>query len=234
MNYKKALLIFQIFIHVIFLAGLFLFPIAKIFCFIVISQVIYVGFCGTVYFHRVVSHKNPIYPFIDKILLFVSWLGVSGSVIAWVGTHRKHHRYTDSERDPHSPTHMGRLRAYWYSSGDEDIVRYIPDLLRNPLYLLQHKHYFKVLLVIHFIGLIFLTPLWYWGLLVTPAFLMWFAGSSVNALCHDDHGPINNPFLGILHAGEGWHKNHHSHPNANSFRHWTDWGYYIHKLIKRP
>lgn len=233
MNFRKGLLIFQIYTHLGFLAGLYLFPIKQTLLFILVSQIIYVGFCGTVYFHRVVSHKNAIEPFVERILLFISWLGVSGSVIAWAGTHRKHHRFTDSENDPHSPTHMGRLKAYWYSSGSDDIIRYVPDLLRNSLYVAQHKHYFKVLLIVHLAGVLLLPPLWYWGLLITPAFLMWFAGSSVNALCHDRRGPKNIPLLGFLHAGEGWHKHHHDQPKEASFQHWSDWGFYIFKMIRK-
>lgn len=232
MNFRKVLLAFQIFIHLSFLLGLLFVPLKMAIPFILVSQVVYVGFCGTVYFHRVIAHRNEIHPWINRALLFLSWLGVSGSVIAWAGTHRKHHRLSDSERDPHSPVHRGIFRTYWYSSGDEDIVKYVPDLLRQKLFLFQHKHYFKFLVGIHILGFLTLPLHFYWGFLIVPAFLMWFAGSTINVFCHNSLGPINIPVLGFLHAGEGWHKNHHASPALCNFGHKGDWGYLLYNLIK--
>ncbi len=233
MDFKKTLLGVQIYVHLVFLAGLFYVPWPLSIATIIMSQIIYVGLCGTVYYHRVVAHKNPIIPWIENGLLFLSWIGASGSAIAWAGTHRKHHRYVDTEKDPHCPKYVGVLRAYWYSSGGDDIVRYAPDLLRKPLYLFQHKYYFLFLLIAHGLGLLVLSFQMYWAFLVVPAFLMWFAGSTVNVFCHDKNGPINIPLLGVIHAGEGWHSNHHQNPTNGSFQHWSDWGQYLFKLIRR-
>lgn len=233
LSFKTALLLSQVYAHLAFLAGLFYFPLKFSLPVIAVCQVLFVGACGTAYYHRTVSHKNSLHPLVESFLMFLSWAGVSGSVIAWAGTHRMHHRYADTEKDPHSPIHRGLFRSYWDSSGNEDIVRYVPDLLRNKLYLFQHKHYFKFLIALHLLGYFALPLQWYWGLLITPAFLMWFAGSSVNAFCHTKRGSINIPILGYLHAGEGWHKNHHEQPSNSSFRHWADWGGHIHFLLRK-
>ena len=37
-------------------------------------------------------------------------MGLQGSPITWVSTHRYHHQFVDSERDPHSPT-----AGFWFS-----------------------------------------------------------------------------------------------------------------------
>lgn len=233
MNFKQTLLSTQIYAHIVFLIGLFTISWHISLPIIIISQIIYVGFCGTVFFHRTVAHKNSLNPVIEKILLIISWLGMSGSALAWAGTHRKHHRYSDTEKDPHCPIHHGRLKAYWYSSGNEDIIRYVPDLLRKPWYIFQHTHYFKILLIVHIVGLLLLPFYVYWSILIVPAFLMWFAGSSVNIFCHDKNGPRNIGLLGYIHAGEGWHANHHNDPANTSFKHPADWGGIIHNIIKR-
>lgn len=232
MNFRKALLFIQLYAHLIFFIGLFMLPLYFTIPVIIVSQIIYVGMCGTAFFHRTLSHKNQIHPTIEKILLLLSWIGASGSAIGWVGTHRKHHRYSDTEKDPHSPVHHGILKTYWYSSGNEDVIRYVPDLLRKPLFLFQHQHYFKVLILLHIITILVLPFEWYWCLLIAPAFLMWFAGSTINLFCHDKTGPINVPILGYINAGEGWHKNHHDQPANQSFRHWADWGGHLQQLMK--
>lgn len=232
MNFKKILLFSQIYIHIVFIIGLVYLPLSFSLPTIIFCQIIFVGLCGTVFYHRVIAHKNPIKPWIEKILLMLSWLGTSGSAIAWAGTHRKHHRFTDTNRDPHSPVHHGIFKTYWYSSGDHDIIRYIPDLFRKPWYVFQHQNYFKVLLILHLLFLLFLPLTWYWACLVTPAFLMWFAGSTVNVFCHDSAGPKNIGILGLIHAGEGWHKNHHISPGNPNFNHPLDWGYKLFNMIK--
>lgn len=232
MDFRKYLLATQIYIHVAFIIGLFSLPIVVSIPTILIAQIIFVGLCGTVFFHRVVAHKNKIHPVTEKILILLSWIGASGSAVAWAGTHRMHHRFSDSERDPHSPKYHGKIKAYWMSSGDSSIVRYVPDLLRNNWYVFQHKNYFKVLTLLHVFGLIFLPLSFYWMILVVPAFLMWFAGSTINVFCHDDAGPRNISLLGYLHAGEGWHRNHHEQPANFSFRHPGDWGAMIYNMIR--
>jgi stearoyl-CoA desaturase (delta-9 desaturase) len=220
-----------LYIHALFFIGLFIVPWEIAVIGIIVSQIIYVGFCGTSFFHRIVAHKNYINPVTEKIMIILSWVGLSGSAIAWAGTHRKHHRFSDSEKDPHCPIHQGKLKAYWYSSGSSDIVKYIPDLLRKDWYRFQHNYYFRVALLAHLLGWIFLPFTAYWLLLVVPAFLMWFAGSTINIFCHDRTGPKNLKFLGLLHAGEGWHKNHHTDPKSIDFGHRFDWGKYTYRIL---
>lgn len=232
MNLRLQLLISQIYIHIIFLYGILNFPVSNTIPVIIICQIIFVGLCGTVFYHRIVAHKNTVRPWIEKILLLLSWLGLSGSAIAWAGNHRKHHRFSDTEKDPHSPFHHGKFKTYWFSSGSEDIIRYVPDLLRKKWYIFQHKYYFKILLATHLILFTCLPLFWYWTILIVPAFLMWFAGSTINVFGHDNNGPRNISLLGIIHAGEGWHKNHHLSPSNPNFNHPLDWGFKLYNIIK--
>jgi fatty-acid desaturase len=233
MNNRLTLLVVQIYIHMAFLLGLLYFSATFSLISILVCQIVFVGLCGTVYYHRVVTHKNPIKPFLEKFLLFLSWVGCSGSAIAWAATHRMHHRFSDTEKDPHSPQHVGKLHAYWWSSGAEKSIRYVPDLLRNPLYVWQHAHYFTVLLAYHIIVMALLPLSIYWAICIVPAFCMWFAGSMVNILGHDSLGPINSNILGLMFAGEGWHKNHHVDPSSPKFNSKGDWGHMIYGLIRR-
>ncbi len=233
MSYKQKLLYTQIYLHLVFVLGLIWLPLTLTVPTIILSQIVYVGLCGTMLFHRTISHKNPINPVAEKVLLLLSWLGATSSAIAWSGVHRKHHRYSDTDKDPHSPIILGRFKSYWQlSEGDKDIIRYVPDLLKKPLYVFQHKYYFQVLHSLHILGLVLLPLQYYWMLLVVPAVLMWMGGSLINVFCHDKAGPTNIALLGFFNAGEGWHKNHHEQPGNPSFRHWADWGGHIHQILK--
>lgn len=212
---------------------MFYVPLQMVIPALIIAQIIFVGFCGTVLFHRTVAHKNKVNPYIEKGLLLLSWVGATSSAVAWAGAHRKHHRYSDTDKDPHSPILLGKFNAYWQlSNNNKDLIKYVPDLLRNPWYVFQHKHYFKVLLGLHLSSIILLPYNYYYCLLIIPGFLMWFSGSMINIFCHNKKGPTNNLLLGLFVGGEGWHKNHHEDPANPSFRHVFDWGGKIHSLIK--
>jgi|GEM_PF-1386449 stearoyl-CoA desaturase (delta-9 desaturase) len=231
MNFRLVLLFAQILIHVVFVYGLFKFSLTSTLPVIILCQIIFAGLCGTVFFHRVVTHKNKINPIAENILLALSTIGLSGSALAWAATHRTHHRFSDTEKDPHSPKHIGYFKTYWYSSADATSLRYVPDLLRKKAFLFQHRYYFQINLVYHLIVLFTMPFYVYWAICIVPGFVMWFTGSVTNCLSHDIRGPRNNALLGIAMAGEGWHKNHHTDPSNPSFKSNLDWGHWLYKLV---
>lgn len=59
-------------------------------------------------YHRYLTHRafkanRPL-----KIVLAIAGsLAIQGNVVQWVADHRRHHRYTDQENDPHSPWRYG-------------------------------------------------------------------------------------------------------------------------------
>src|SRR4051794_25925873 len=81
---------------------------------IAIALVFYVisGLGVTVGFHRYFTHgsfkaKRPL-----KIALGIAGsLSLEMSVLDWVATHRKHHKFSDKDGDPHSPWRFGT--GFW-------------------------------------------------------------------------------------------------------------------------
>jgi stearoyl-CoA desaturase (Delta-9 desaturase) len=58
----------------------------------------------TVGFHRLFTHRSfKTTRGVRALLAVLGSMAVEGPVIEWVSTHRKHHRYSDAEGDPHSP-----------------------------------------------------------------------------------------------------------------------------------
>ena len=232
MNFRLILLISQIYIHILFFYGLYNFSATFTIPVIVVSHIIFSGICGTVFFHRVVAHKNSIKPIYENLLLAISTIGLSGSALAWVATHRMHHRYSDTIRDPHCPKYNGLLKTYFYSSADSSSIRYVVDLLKDKRYTLQHKYYFHINIVYHTLLFVMLPFHLYWMACIVPGFVMWFTGSIINCFSHNSSGPTNNDILGFLFAGEGWHKNHHLHASNPQFNIKYDWGYKFYTLLK--
>ena len=126
--------------------------------------------------------------------------------------------------------------------------RYARDLLRDPFYVMleRRKNWIKVTLVpwlvLFFAGagfelasgrswldaFQFGSSLFVWGGALRTAFV-WHTTWAVNSVTHvwgyrtyntpDDSR--NNPLIGLLAAGEGWHNNHHADPT--SARHGHKW-----------
>jgi stearoyl-CoA desaturase (delta-9 desaturase) len=105
------------------------------------------GFGITVGFHRLFTHRS----FKTSRPMRVLWavlgsMALEGPVIEWVAYHRRHHRFSDAEGDPHSP-HVGHgsgvlgaVRGLFYAHvgwvlfSDEpaEEERYAPDLIADP------------------------------------------------------------------------------------------------------
>lgn len=205
----------------------------------------------TVGFHRYFTHKsfetNKVIVAALGILGSMTW---QGSVIKWVEMHRKHHQFSDRHDDPHSPhqagdglwgwlkgafhSHMG-----WFFSVDPpDLHKYAPDLRANKMIrVISDLFVFWAALSIIIPGLIALavTGTWkgallgaLWGGLVR-VFLLHHVTWSVNSICHlwgkkefrSHDESRNNPIVGILALGEGWHNTHHAFPT--SARHGLRW-----------
>lgn len=77
---------------------------------------IVIGFGTTVGSHRLFTHRTyRAKPLLKFFLLFLQTMSGQEPVIRWVRDHRVHHKYTDTDADPHNSTrgfffcHMGWL-----------------------------------------------------------------------------------------------------------------------------
>jgi len=141
----------------------------------------------------------------------------------WAAHHRAHHRYTDTDRDPHTP-----LRGFWWShvgwilSGQYGTTDYeaIEDFARYPELRFLNRHDWigpwSLAVVSFMIG--------GWSGLFVGFFgstvLLWHATFTVNSFAHVfgrrryDTNDLSRNSLGValLTGGEGWHNNHHHYP----------------------
>ena len=200
-----------------------------------------VGMSGT--YHRLLSHKSYVAPkWWEYLGTILATIGGTGSSIAWCAVHREHHRFTDTDKDPHSPHAKGFLKVQFLSMFHQPNVRYVPDLLRSSFHVNMHKYYWAVHIVyasiLYIIDPFALVYAW-----LVPSFILWHAGSSINTFSHtvgwQDYETkdtsTNHPILGILMWGEGWHNNHHAFPADYRFgKKWwqIDTTRYLIELVK--
>ncbi|XVE52222.1 hypothetical protein DITRI_Ditri02bG0105700 [Diplodiscus trichospermus] len=65
----------------------------------------------TLSFHRNLSHRSFKLPkWVEYLFAYCGVQALQGNPIDWVRTHRYHHQFCDSDRDPHSP-----IEGFWFS-----------------------------------------------------------------------------------------------------------------------
>ena len=120
--------------------------------FTLIGWILIAGLGVAVGYHRVFSHNtHPDLPkWKENIILFCGTLSGEGSSISWTAIHRGyHHRYSDTDKDLHSPIHGKFYSAFtWTTKITENNpinMRYAANLLRKPNHIWFHNNQFKIL-----------------------------------------------------------------------------------------
>ncbi|MDF9813631.1 fatty acid desaturase [Streptomyces sp. SPB162] len=198
----------------------------------------------TIGFHRYFTHgafkaKRPL-----RIALAVAGsLAVEGPVVRWVADHRKHHKYSDADGDPHSPWRYGEtvpalMKGLWWAhigwmfdTERTPQEKYAPDLMKDPAIRMISRQFLAFTLVSLAIpplvgGLVTMSwtgafSAFFWGSLIRVG-LLHHVTWSINSICH---AVGNRPFksrdrsgnvwwLAILSCGESWHNLHHAEPTS--------------------
>ena len=184
-------------------------------------------FAITGFYHRYFSHRTfrasrPV----QFILALVGSSATQRGPLWWAAHHRKHHRYSDTELDVHSPRQHGFWWSHmgWITSAENfpTDLREVRDFARYPE--LRWLDRFDILVPVLLATTLFLiggAPWLIWGYFVSTVAL--FHGTSlINSLAHrmgrrrydtgDDSR--NSLVLALVTLGEGWHNNHHKYPGA--------------------
>jgi stearoyl-CoA desaturase (Delta-9 desaturase) len=170
-------------------------------------------------------------------------LSIEKPVITWVADHRRHHKYSDKDGDPHSPWRFGAdARALakglafahigWMFEGDvTSEEKFCPDWLADSD-VSAISRWFPGLVAASLLAPPLIGGLWsmswqgavtafFWATLVRIAFLHHITWS-INSICHTfgktdfevRDKSRNVSWLAILSFGESWHNLHHSDPTC--------------------
>lgn len=161
--------------------------------------------------HLYFGHKIYQDSFKDKILsiIYVIVLGQASPMqLAYV--HRMHHKYCDTDKDPHSPKYIGRLNVYF--------LNWRKMHLEPSIILDYRKSSFQKWLTKHFLKLhyLFLFVIWsfggviYAGLISSIVVFNFHYSSITNTFSHSTEGPINNHKIRMIMPWGYKHKDHHN------------------------
>ena len=184
----------------------------------------------TVYLHRSLSHRSlTLAPGVRFACRVITWLTTGMKPREWVAVHRKHHAFTDTERDPHSPRVLGFARVQFANAALYRRVARDPMTVARYARDLPPDRWDRVLFDRAFlglglgVGLLILALGWQLGLLAAGVHASYYllAGGAINAVGHRfgrrpfDNGATNNQWLAWIVVGEGLHNNHHAQATSS-------------------
>lgn len=192
----------------------------------------------TVGYHRLLAHRSyQCNKLFEYFWILGGYFAYQGSPIWWSAIHRAHHKYSDTDLDPHSP----KKGIYWALVGwmlegkypdHVDGQLHCKDLINDPIYkILECGGSLKKATLLNFvINMIYRGLLWaFFGWQIALASLLasvavFTIPQMLNVICHLPHlgyqnfatkeDSTNVWWVGILGMGEGWHNNHHAYPGS--------------------
>ena len=200
-------------------------------------------------YHRLLTHGSfKTYRPIRWLLAFLGGLSGEGSALMWVANHRKHHKYSDQDGDPHSPrdgkwwAHMTWFMPNWGEKLTRELAeRYANDLLKDRMMRFLHKMFLPshiilgtMLFLLGYFGTFLgLNGGWFdglsmmfWGMGVRMVYVMhvtWFVNSVTHMWGYRNYDTNDDStnlwWVGLLAFGEGWHNNHHAYQRVASQGH---------------
>uniref|UniRef100_H2XUS4 Acyl-CoA desaturase-like n=3 Tax=Ciona intestinalis TaxID=7719 RepID=H2XUS4_CIOIN len=186
--------------------------------------------------HRYWCHRSYKATFsLRALLCFLQTLAIQNSILNWATNHRVHHKFSETDADPHNAnrgfvfSHIGWIVMKEHPSVDEKRnIMDVSDLLEDKVVAFQHRYYGILVLLI---GVMFptLVPVLFWGESFTFAFFLNMSRycvllnsvSMINSVAHiwgyrpydDTIGPAENSICAFAAMGEGYHNYHHVFPH---------------------
>lgn len=194
----------------------------------------------TMGWHRLISHRSYQVPkWLEYFFVFCGSLSCQSGPTEWIGLHRHHHAYSDTDQDHHSSK-----KGFWWShinwiwfevEARKELPRFTRDIASDPVYRFFDKYFIHLQFVLGFMfyiagdllvdnGLSFVV----WGIFFRLVFLYhctWLVNSATHKFGYrtyeTEDKSTNCWWVALLAFGEGWHNNHHAH--QYSARHGLKW-----------
>jgi len=189
--------------------------------------------------HRLWAHQSfKAHPAVEWVMAWIAAGALQGPILAWASDHYKHHAFTDTPKDPHTPLKYESPLAgfFWSHVGwmlNEPTPKKIErvalvKLGRSAAVMWQMKHYWTLAVFMNIVPpavLGFLIEQTWTGAFTGIVFmglgrvLQQHATFTVNSLCHFFGrrpyipGTARDLWWGVfLLLGENWHNFHHAFP----------------------
>nr|AIW65588.1 delta9-desaturase [Tigriopus japonicus]APH81339.1 delta9 desaturase [Paracyclopina nana] len=204
---------------------------------------VYGGLGITAGAHRLWTHRSYKARLPLRIFLAIgNCLAMENSIYIWSRDHRVHHKYSETDADPHNAT-----RGFFFAHIGWLLVRKHPDVItkgakldmsdlkNEKLVMFQDKYYIPMALSIC-IFIPTLIPWYFWGESLWLSYVMavfrycfilnatWLVNSAAHMWGGHPYdvniSPAENRFVSFFSQGEGFHNYHHTFPHDYSTSEW--------------
>ncbi|OWR48667.1 Desaturase [Danaus plexippus plexippus] len=186
--------------------------------------------------HRLWSHRTfKATPLLKTILMIFQTLAGQNSIFTWCRDHRLHHRYSDTDADPHNAkrgfffSHIGWLLCKKHPYVKELGKRIDMSDLQNDWMIMAQKKYYYYLYLIFAVIIPVSVPYYYFGESLKNSLLVcyfaryvfqlngtWLVNSAAHLYGTRPYDkklqPVESWFVSFISFGEGWHNYHHAFP----------------------
>ncbi|KAL0850519.1 hypothetical protein ABMA28_012307 [Loxostege sticticalis] len=186
--------------------------------------------------HRCFSHRAfKAKPLLKVILLMMQATSGQHSTYIWCRDHRQHHRYSDTDGDPHN-SKRGQFYCHigWLMTSRHPLCKELrktidmSDLQQDKLVMFQYRHFRTIYFLLGFLLPVWVPVHFFNESLVNAVFVCYFLRFVyslhvtwfINSLAHK-YGtrpydktiqPVETWFVSLVSLGEGWHNYHHAYP----------------------
>lgn len=200
--------------------------------------------------HRLWAHRSYKASFLVRVyLMLCNSMANQASILHWARDHRVHHKYAETDHDPHDAT-RGFFYAHcgWLLLKKSDKVKEAgkrldyQDLYDDPVVMFQNYldpwiNMFMCFVLPTFIGVYLCDQGWWQSLIFLGIARYCCVLNStwlVNSLAHwvgykpydKNINPTENPYVSFFALGEGWHNWHHVYPwdySTSEYGIWQRW-----------
>jgi len=226
------------YMHVAAIYGGFLMLTSAKWATVIFAYVLYLagGFGITAGAHRLWAHRSykAKWP-LKVILVTLNTLAFQDAAIHWARDHRVHHKFSETDADPHNATrglffsHVGWLLCKKHPEVIEKGKQIdISDLKECPILSFQNKYYSILMPLMCFI-LPTIVPMYFWGETFLNSYFVatmfryvltlnvtWLVNSAAHKFGGKPYdktiSPVQNKSVALFAFGEGWHNYHHVFP----------------------
>jgi stearoyl-CoA desaturase (delta-9 desaturase) len=200
------------------------------------------NFATTIYLHRTVTHLAiKLHPAVAFLMHLELALATGIVPREWAAVHRKHHRFSDQEGDPHSPYLEGLWKVLFLNvamykreiRNPGTIETFTPNWEDDLIDRIPHVGDLGPAVGMLLLALIFAVTFdltWWVGALLgiatwwVNAGIYIFLNAMINSVCHKvgyrnyDNLATNLQWVALITAGEGLHNNHHEFPTSATMK----------------
>jgi fatty-acid desaturase len=207
LNVTQRILLFH---HLAIIAGIMYYGFNIYYALIIlVCSIAWAYFVGHKGMHIYLAHheyKDNLKSYMYTIGALVSGVG---SPMMFSVAHRQHHKYPDTEKDPHSPAHIGWFNVWVLNYNSQYIsVKLIKDFLKSKFQVFMNRHWGKLtVLMITILALIDPRLVCF---VVSPFSVYTFHGASaINVFGHLHGEPRDSKEVLFWNPWDTKHKEHH-------------------------